>query len=132
VFSTLKNSISGGELSRLALAIEYVRSRKGTLPVQVFDEIDTGVSGEIADKMAQFFVTMATKNQLIVISHLPQVASKGTTHFKIAKTEDSEFTRTQMLKLSNEEREIEIATMIEGLNPSDTAIQHARSLLARL
>ena len=132
VFSILKNSISGGELSRLALAIEYVRSRKGTLPVQVFDEIDTGVSGEIADKMAQFFVTMGTKNQLIVISHLPQVASKGTTHFKIAKTEDSEFTRTQMLKLSNEEREIEIATMIEGLNPSDTALQHARSLLARL
>ena len=132
VFSILKNSISGGELSRLALAIEYVRSRKGTLPVQVFDEIDTGVSGEIADKMAQFFVTMGTKNQLIVISHLPQVASKGTTHFKIAKTEDSEFTRTHMLKLSNEEREIEIATMIEGLNPSDTAIQHARSLLARL
>ena len=132
VFSILKNSISGGELSRLALAIEYVRSRKGTLPVQVFDEIDTGVSGEIADKMAQFFVTMGTKNQLIVISHLPQVASKGTTHFKIAKTEDSEFTRTQMLKLSNKEREIEIATMIEGLNPSDTAIQHARSLLARL
>ena len=132
VFSILKNSISGGELSRLALAVEYVRSRKGTLPVQVFDEIDTGVSGEIADKMAQFFVTMGTKNQLIVISHLPQVASKGTTHFKIAKTEDSEFTRTQMLKLSNEEREIEIATMIEGLNPSDTAIQHARSLLARL
>ncbi len=132
VFSILKNSISGGELSRLALAIEYVRSRKGILPVQVFDEIDTGVSGEIADKMAQFFVSMGTKNQLIVISHLPQVASKGTTHFKIAKTEDSESTRTQMLKLSNEEREIEIATMLEGLNPSDTAIQHARSLLARL
>ena len=132
VFSILKNSISGGELSRLALAIEYVRSRKGILPVQVFDEIDTGVSGEIADKMAQFFVSMGTKNQLIVISHLPQVASKGTTHFKIAKTEDSESTRTQMLKLSNEEREIEIATMLEGLNPSDTAIQHARSLLAHL
>ena len=131
-FSLLKNSISGGELSRLALAIEYVKSRKGTLPVQVFDEIDSGVSGEIADKIAQLFVTMGTENQLIVISHLPQVASKGATHFKIAKTEDSESTRTQMLKLSNEEREIEIATMLEGLNPSDTAIQHARSLLARL
>ncbi len=131
VFSTLKNSISGGELSRLALAIEYVKSRKGALPVQVFDEIDTGVSGEIADKMAQLFVTMGTKHQLIVISHLPQVASKGATHFKIAKTEDSESTRTQMLKLSNQEREIEIATMLEGLNPSDTAIQHAKSLLAR-
>ncbi len=132
VFSILKNSISGGELSRLALAIEYVKSQKGTLPVQVFDEIDTGVSGEIADKMAQLFVAMGTKNQLIVISHLPQVASKGTTHFKIAKTEDSKSTRTQMLILSKEEREIEIATMLEGLNPSDTAIQHARSLLARL
>lgn len=132
VFCTLKNSISGGELSRLALAIEYVKSRKGTLPVQVFDEIDTGVSGEIADKMAQLFVTMGTKNQLIVISHLPQVASKGMTHYKIAKTEDSESTRTQMIKLSKEEREIEIATMLEGLDPSDTAIQHAKSLLARL
>lgn len=132
VFSTLKNSISGGELSRLALAIEYVKSRKGTLPVQVFDEIDTGVSGEIADKMAQLFVTMGTKNQLIVISHLPQVASKGMTHYKIAKTEDSDSTRTQMIKLSKEEREIEIATMLEGLDPSDTAIQHAKSLLARL
>jgi DNA repair protein RecN (Recombination protein N) len=132
VFNTLKNSISGGELSRLALAIEYVKSRKGTLPVQVFDEIDTGVSGEIADKMAQLFVTMGTKNQLIVISHLPQVASKGMTHYKIAKTEDSESTRTQMIKLSKEEREIEIATMLEGLDPSDTAIQHAKSLLARL
>ena len=132
VFSTLKNSISGGELSRLALAIEYVKSRKGTLPVQVFDEIDTGVSGEIADKMAQLFVTMGTKNQLIVITHLPQVASKGMTHYKIAKTEDSESTRTQMIKLSKEEREIEIATMLEGLDPSDTAIQHAKSLLARL
>ncbi|MEL0240699.1 MAG: DNA repair protein RecN [Flavobacteriaceae bacterium] len=131
-FSLLKNSISGGELSRLALAIEYVKSRKGTLPVQVFDEIDSGVSGEIADKIAQLFVTMGTENQLIVISHLPQVASKGATHFKIAKTEDSESTRTQMLKLSKEQREIEIATMLEGLNPSDTAIQHARSLLARL
>ncbi|MEL0271598.1 MAG: DNA repair protein RecN [Flavobacteriaceae bacterium] len=131
-FSLLKNSISGGELSRLALAIEYVKSRKGTLPVQVFDEIDSGVSGEIADKIAQLFVTMGTENQLIVISHLPQVASKGATHFKIAKTEDSESTRTQMLKLSKEHREIEIATMLEGLNPSDTAIQHARSLLARL
>ena len=132
VFSTLKNSISGGELSRLALAIEYVKSRNGTLPVQVFDEIDTGVSGEIADKMAQLFVTMGTKNQLIVISHLPQVASKGMTHYKIAKTEDSESTRTQMIKLSKEEREIEIATMLEGLDPSETAIQHAKSLLARL
>ena len=132
VFSTLKNSISGGELSRLALAIEYVKSRKGTLPVQVFDEIDTGVSGEIADKMAQLFVTMGTKNQLVVISHLPQVASKGMTHYKIAKTEDSESTRTQMIKLSKEDREIEIATMLEGLDPSDTAIQHAKSLLARL
>ena len=132
VFSTLKNSISGGELSRLAFAIEYVKSRKGTLPVQVFDEIDTGVSGEIADKMAQLFVTMGTKNQLIVITHLPQVASKGMTHYKIAKTEDSESTRTQMIKLSKEEREIEIATMLEGLDPSDTAIQHAKSLLARL
>mgnify|MGYP000152458179 FL=1 len=131
-FSLLKNSISGGELSRLALAIEFVKSRKGTLPVQVFDEIDSGVSGEIADKIAQLFVTMGTENQLIVISHLPQVASKGETHFKIAKTEDSESTRTQMLKLSKEEREIEIATMLEGLNPTDTAIQHARSLLARL
>lgn len=130
-FSVLKNSISGGELSRLALAIEYVKSRKGTLPIQIFDEIDAGVSGEIADKMAQLFEVMGSNSQLIVISHLPQVASKGITHFKIDKTEDSESTRTHMLKLTKRQREFEIASMLEGLNPSDTAINHARSLLSR-
>lgn len=130
-FSVLKNSISGGELSRLALAIEYVKSRKGTLPIQIFDEIDAGVSGEIADKMAQLFEAMGSNSQLIVISHLPQVASKGMTHFKIDKTEDSESTRTHMLKLTKRQREFEIASMLEGLNPSDTAINHARSLLSR-
>ena len=130
-FSVLKNSISGGELSRLALAIEYVKSRKGTLPIQIFDEIDSGVSGEIADKMAQLFDAMGSNSQLIVISHLPQVASKGMTHFKIDKTEDNESTRTHMVKLTKKQREIEIAAMLEGLNPSDTAINHARSLLSR-
>ena len=130
-FSILKNSISGGELSRLALAIEYVKSSKGTLPIQIFDEIDAGVSGEIADKMAQLFDAMGSNSQLIVISHLPQVASKGMTHFKIDKTEDNESTRTHMVKLTKKQREVEIAVMLEGLNPSDTAINHARSLLSR-
>lgn len=130
-FSILKNSISGGELSRLALAIEYVKSSKGTLPIQIFDEIDAGVSGEIADKMAQLFDAMGSNSQLIVISHLPQVASKGMTHFKIDKTEDNESTRTHMVKLTKKQREVEIAVMLEGLNPSDTAINHAKSLLSR-
>ena len=127
----LKSAISGGELSRLSLAMEYVRSKIGAIPAQIFDEIDSGVSGNVADKIAQLFCKMGESVQLIVISHLPQVASKASHHFKISKTEDDTNTRTSLQLLSDHQREKEIAIMLEGLNPSKTALMHAKSLLAR-
>lgn len=127
----LKSAISGGELSRLSLAMEYVRSKIGAIPAQIFDEIDSGVSGNVADKIAQLFCKMGESVQLIVISHLPQVASKASQHFKISKTEDDTNTRTSLQLLSDYQREKEIAIMLEGLNPSKTALMHAKSLLAR-
>ena len=127
----LKSAISGGELSRLSLAMEYVRSKIGAIPAQIFDEIDSGVSGNVADKIAQLFCKMGESVQLIVISHLPQVASKASHHFKISKTEDDTNTRTSLQLLSDYQREKEIAIMLEGLNPSKTALMHAKSLLAR-
>lgn len=128
---SLKSAISGGELSRLSLAMEYVRSKIGAIPAQIFDEIDSGVSGNVADKIAQLFCKMGESGQLIVISHLPQVASKASHHFKISKTEDDTNTRTSLQLLSEHQREQEIAIMLEGLNPSKTALMHAKSLLAR-
>lgn len=128
---SLKSAISGGELSRLSLAMEYVRSKIGAIPAQIFDEIDSGVSGNVADKIAQLFCKMGESVQLIVISHLPQVASKASHHFKISKTEDDTNTRTSLQLLSDHQREKEIAIMLEGLNPSKTALMHAKSLLAR-
>lgn len=128
---SLKSAISGGELSRLSLAMEYVRSKIGAIPAQIFDEIDSGVSGNVAEKIAQLFCKMGESVQLIVISHLPQVASKASEHFKISKTEDDTNTRTSVQLLSDAERETEIAIMLEGLNPSKTALMHAKSLLAR-
>ena len=127
----LKQVISGGELSRLALAIQYIKGESKAIPTQVFDEIDTGVSGEVAERVAQLFELMGKRHQLLVITHLPQVAAKGSHHLKIAKTESSGRSFTQVMKLSSTDRELEIASMIEGKNPSQTAISHARTLLTK-
>ena len=127
----LKQVISGGELSRLALAIQYIKGKPKAIPTQVFDEIDTGVSGEVAERVAQLFELMGKRHQLLVITHLPQVAAKGSHHLKIAKTESSGRSFTQVMKLSSTDRELEIASMIEGKNPSQTAISHARTLLTK-
>ena len=127
----LKKVISGGELSRLALAIQYIKGESKAIPTQVFDEIDTGVSGEVAERVAQLFELMGKRHQLLVITHLPQVAAKGSHHLKIAKTESSGRSFTQVMKLSSTDREREIASMIEGKNPSQTAISHARTLLTK-
>ena len=127
----LKQVISGGELSRLALAIQYIKGKSKAIPTQVFDEIDTGVSGQVAERVAQLFELMGKRHQLLVITHLPQVAAKGSHHLKIAKTEASGRAFTQVMNLSSDDREREIASMIEGKNPSQTAISHARTLLTK-
>ncbi len=127
----LKKVVSGGELSRLALAIQYIKGETNTIPTQVFDEIDAGVSGQVAERVAQLFEAMGERNQLLVITHLPQVAAKGSTHLKVYKEEAEGRVHTRVAQLVEAERQEEIASMIEGNNPSETALSHARTLLTR-
>jgi DNA repair protein RecN (Recombination protein N) len=127
--TSLKKVASGGELSRIMLAIKYESSQYLELPTVIFDEIDTGVSGNIADKMANMMSLMAARTQVLAVTHLPQVASKGDYHIKIDKQTTSDKTFTKVFYLSNEERINEVANMIAGEKPNSTAIEHAKTLL---
>jgi len=127
-FGDLKKIASGGELSRLMLAVKTVLSKYKKLPTIIFDEIDTGISGEVAQNMAEVLQKLSQNMQVIVITHLPQIAVKGNAHFKVYKT-DHQGISTQVKQLNTEERIYEIAEMLEGKSPSDSALQHARHLL---
>jgi DNA repair protein RecN (Recombination protein N) len=126
----LKNVASGGEFSRLMFCIKYVLADKTALPTIVFDEIDTGISGEIALKMVSMMKTMAKNHQVISISHLPQIAAKGDAHYFVYKDNSSAKTQSKIKKLSQEERITEIAKMIGGEKPSTIAFENAKELLA--
>ncbi|WP_299335591.1 DNA repair protein RecN [uncultured Psychroserpens sp.] len=128
-FNDLKKSASGGELSRIMLAIKSILSNYTQLPTIMFDEIDTGVSGEISNKMANIMQQMSKTMQVFTITHLPQIAAKGDTHFKVFKEDINEVTQTQLKKLTPEERIVEIAQMLGGVNVSNSAIEHAKQLL---
>lgn len=128
-FNELKKAASGGELSRIMLAIKSVLSRYIKLPTIIFDEIDTGVSGEISNKMGDIMLLMSKTMQVISITHLPQIAAKGHTHFKVYKEEVNEVTRTNLMKLNHDERIVEIAQMLGGIEMSSSAIAHAKELL---
>lgn len=120
---------SGGELSRVMLAIKSVLSEYKNLPTIILDEIDTGVSGEIAHKMAMILSRMSQRGQLLGITHLPQTAAKGDYHKKVFKMEDQGMSRTLIKDLEQEDRILEIAQMIGGSSVSDSAITHAKQLL---
>jgi len=120
---------SGGEISRLMLSIKSLISKTAALPSIIFDEIDTGVSGDIAYKMGSIMLHMAGYMQVISITHLPQVAAKGNTHYKVYKEEGNEHTSTRIAKLNNDERLIEIAKMLSGENLSPQALENAKVLL---
>ena len=120
---------SGGEISRLMLALKYILSQSSNLSCLILDEIDTGISGETAKKMAHLMQEMSKNRQLIVISHLPQIAAKGDKHFKVVKTEEKESTKTQVIHLNKEEKLKEIANMISGENITATALQNAKELI---
>ena len=120
---------SGGELSRLMLIIKSLQVSSANLPTIIFDEIDTGVSGEIAKKMGEILKKMGENMQVIAITHLPQIASKGKFHYKVFKDETGKITKTNIIQLSENERIEEIAQMISGKNPSETTINSARELL---
>lgn len=126
---SLKNSASGGELSRIMLSIKAIMARYSKLPTLIFDEIDTGVSGDIATKVADIMHTMSNNMQLLSISHLPQIAAKGHAHLKVFKMEENEKTITKLVALNPEERVVEIAEMLSGKQMTTTAIEHAKQLL---
>jgi len=126
----IKAVASGGEFSRLMFCIKYVLADKISLPTIIFDEIDTGVSGEIAIKMVNMMKEMAQNHQVIVISHLPQVAAKGDAHYFVYKDNSSNKAVSKIKRLTSDERVEEIAKMIGGSNPSSIAFENAKELLA--
>lgn len=128
-FGLLKKVASGGEMSRIMLAVKAVLANYSKLPTIIFDEIDTGVSGEVAQKMANIMKLMSEKMQVFAITHLPQIASKGQQHYKVFKSDRADVTVSELKLLSLEERIIEIAEMLSGKNISDSAIAHAKALL---
>jgi DNA repair protein RecN (Recombination protein N) len=126
----LKSVASGGEFSRLMFAIKYIMADKIAMPTIIFDEIDTGISGEVAIKMVNMMQKMAKNHQVITISHLPQIAAKGHQHYFVYKDNSAEKSVSKIKLLNENERSLEIAKMIGGENPSDSAIQSAKELLA--
>lgn len=129
-YGPLKKIASGGELSRIMLATKAIISENLKLPTIIFDEIDAGVSGNIAQKMADILLKMSENMQVIAISHIPQIASKGMHHYKVYKEESGPNIVTQLKKLSYDERISEIAEMLSGKNATSTAIDHAKQLLS--
>lgn len=128
-FGLLKKVASGGEMSRIMLAVKAILANYSNLPTLIFDEIDTGVSGEIANKMGDIMKEMSLKMQVFAITHLPQIASKGKSHYKVYKTDAGEQTNSEIKLLNKEERIVEIAQMLSGSTVSDSALNHAKALL---
>lgn len=125
----LKKVASGGEFSRLLFAIKYLMADKMALPTLIFDEIDTGISGEVALQMVRMMQEIAKNHQVICITHLPQVAAKGAVHFFVYKDHSAEKTMSKVKQLTVEERVHELAKMIAGSNPSAAAQASAKELL---
>ena len=128
-FSPIFKVVSGGELSRILLSIKSILSKHLKLPTMIFDEIDTGISGEMSNAMANLMVKMSKKMQIISITHLPQIAAKGLHHFNVYKHENLGITNTRVKKLNNEQRIEEIAKMLSGDKISSSALIHAKELL---
>jgi DNA repair protein RecN (Recombination protein N) len=127
----LKKVASGGEFSRLLFAIKYLMADKMELPTLIFDEIDTGISGEVALKMVGMMLDISKKHQVICITHLPQVAGKGDVHYFVYKDNTAEKTISKIKLLNLEERIEELAKMISGVSPSASALESARELVRR-
>lgn len=128
-FGLLKKVASGGEMSRIMLAVKAILAQYLKLPTLIFDEIDSGVSGEIAIKMGKIMENMSHQMQIFAITHLPQIAAKGKVHFKVSKTTIGNDTQSELKILSDQERIIEIAQMLSGTIVSDSALNHAKALL---
>lgn len=125
----IKDVASGGELARLTLCIKSILANKMQMPTMVFDEIDTGVSGEVASKMGDILKALSSSHQLIVITHSPQIASKGDYHLFVFKQDEANRTISQIKLLSEKDRVVEIAKMLSGENPGKAALDNAKELL---
>jgi DNA repair protein RecN (Recombination protein N) len=121
---------SGGEVSRLMLSIKSLVAHKSDLPTIIFDEIDTGVSGEIAHRMGEIMKSMSSDMQVLTITHLPQIAAKGASHYKVYKDDSGDQTQTHIIQLKTDERLVELAQMLSGKNITDAALHNAKELLA--
>ena len=128
-FGELKKVASGGELSRIMLSIKKILSENSKLPTIIFDEIDTGVSGEVSNKIAAIMQQMSMHMQVMAITHLPQIAAKGKQHYKVFKAEVNGVTESNLKQLSTDERIREIAEMLSGKDVSESALMHAKELL---
>ena len=130
-FGQLKKVASGGELSRIMLAVKAIMAEHTALPTIMFDEIDTGVSGEISQKMGDIMKQMSQNRQVFAITHLPQIAAKGAYHFKVFKEDSKGKTTTHLKLLTEEERVTELSEMLEGKNSGTSARNHAMELLRK-
>jgi len=128
-FKELHKTASGGELSRLTLCLKALLAEHTALPTIIFDEIDTGVSGDVADKIGNILDTMGKRMQVITITHLPQMASKGNAHLYVYKSDTNDKTTSNIRPLSKNERIEEIAKMLSTGNPTETALKNAKELL---
>lgn len=128
-FGLLRKVASGGELSRIMLAVKAILAQYSNLPTIIFDEIDTGVSGEIANKMGLIMQEMSLHMQVLSITHLPQIAAKGKHHYKVYKETENDSTSSNLILLSKEQRIAEIATMLSGADITASALKHAKELL---
>lgn len=127
----VSGAASGGEVSRLMLSLKSIMAGKLRLPTIVFDEVDTGVSGDIANRIGEMMVSISHRIQVITITHLPQVAACGVSHFKVFKEDDSEATHTRIRRLSDSERRGELALMLSGSQTDAAALANADSLLSK-
>ena len=128
-YKDLKSSASGGEMSRIMLAVKSIIAKYRKIPSIIFDEIDTGVSGAISQKMGHIMKSLSKYVQTFSITHIPQIAAMGSSHYKIYKYDEDNITKTTIIKLTEEERIVEIAKMLEGSSVSESAINHAKRLM---
>jgi len=125
----LVKTASGGELSRVMLSLKSLLTKNTNLPTIIFDEIDAGVSGEVADKVGQILSGMGKYMQVVNITHLPQVASRGTRHFHVYKDDTGDSTVTRIKLLTPDERILEVARLLSGSEVTPTALKNAKELL---
>ncbi|MEM8522232.1 DNA repair protein RecN [Flavobacterium sp. PL12] len=128
-FGILKKVASGGEMSRIMLAVKAILAKYSKLPTLIFDEIDTGVSGEIAIRMGEIMKEMSKEMQIFAITHLPQIAAKGDAHYKVSKSTIGDDTQSELKLLNDDDRIVEIAQMLSGTVVSASALNHAKALL---